>query len=357
MAGETENPETHRPVSKSPTDHGSPAGAVQAGDEAPLEVDDNPAEDGDSAFGSEPASSTTSVTSSILEYRTVHGRRYHSDRGDAAYWAPNDEQQNESMDINHHLLSLILGGRLFLSPLTENVQRVLDIGTGTGLWAIDFADDFPNAEVTGTDISVIQPQWVPPNLKFEIEDCTQTWTFDENSLDYVHIRYLIGSIKDWPALMKEAFRVCSPGGYVESYEGSPDLESDDNTVPEDSAMADWGPIFKEAGAKIARPFTILHEDLARKAMEEAGFVDIESRDFKAPVGAWPKDKNMREIGQFAQVALEQDIEGYVLGVAGLARGWSKDEVAVYCAKLRREIRSLKQHAYYRVRIVYGRKPE
>ncbi|KAJ4198718.1 hypothetical protein NW767_008709 [Fusarium falciforme] len=191
----------------------------------------------------------------------------------------------------------------------------------------------------------------------EIEDCTQTWTFDENSIDYVHMRYLIGSIKDWPALMKEAFRVCKPGGYVESYEGSPDMESDDDTVPKDSAMADWGPIFKEAGAKISRPFTILHEDLARKAMEEAGFVDIESRDFKAPVGAWPKDKTMREIGQFAQVALEQDIEGYVLGVAGLARGWSKDEVAVYCAKLRQEIRSLKQHAYYRIRVVYGRKPE
>ncbi|KAJ4186399.1 hypothetical protein NW755_007694 [Fusarium falciforme] len=352
MADETE-PSAHRPGSKSPTEPGS----SPPGNEAPLEAGDNPADDGDSAFGSEPASSTTSITSSILEYRTVHGRRYHSDRGDAAYWAPNDEQQNESMDINHHQLTLVLGGKLYLSPLKQDIQRVLDIGTGTGIWAIDFADEFPNAEVTGTDISVIQPQWVPPNLKFEIEDCTQTWTFDENSIDYVHMRYLIGSIKDWPALMKEAFRVCKPGGYVESYEGSPDMESDDDTVPKDSAMADWGPIFKEAGAKISRPFTILHEDLARKAMEEAGFVDIESRDFKAPVGAWPKDKTMREIGQFAQVALEQDIEGYVLGVAGLARGWSKDEVAVYCAKLRQEIRSLKQHAYYRIRVVYGRKPE
>jgi hypothetical protein len=64
------------------------------------------------------------------------------------------------------------------------------------------------------------------------------------------------------------------------------MESDDDTVPKDSAMADWGPIFKEAGAKISRPFTILHEDLARKAMEEAGFVDIESRDFKVRRITW-----------------------------------------------------------------------
>lgn len=29
----------------------------------------------------------------------------------------------------------------------------------------DFADDHPEANVIGTDISPIQPKWVPPNLK------------------------------------------------------------------------------------------------------------------------------------------------------------------------------------------------
>lgn len=29
----------------------------------------------------------------------------------------------------------------------------------------DFADEFPSAEVIGTDLSPIQPSWVPPNLK------------------------------------------------------------------------------------------------------------------------------------------------------------------------------------------------
>jgi methylase of polypeptide subunit release factors len=31
-----------------------------------------------------------------------------------------------------------------------------DVGTGTGIWAIDFADQYNNAEVTGTDLSPIQ---------------------------------------------------------------------------------------------------------------------------------------------------------------------------------------------------------
>ena len=39
-------------------------------------------------------------------------------------------------------------------------QRVLDVGTGTGIWAIDFADDFPDTMVFGTDISPTQPDLV-----------------------------------------------------------------------------------------------------------------------------------------------------------------------------------------------------
>lgn len=30
--------------------------------------------------------------------------------------------------------------KLALAPLGKNVQRVLDIGTGTGIWAIDFGE-------------------------------------------------------------------------------------------------------------------------------------------------------------------------------------------------------------------------
>lgn len=39
----------------------------------------------------------------------------------------------------------------------------MDVGTGTGIWAIDMADRFPNAQVKGIDFSPIQPNWVPPN--------------------------------------------------------------------------------------------------------------------------------------------------------------------------------------------------
>jgi len=51
-------------------------------------------------------------------------------------------------------------GKLCLAPLPPVISNVLDLGTGTGIWAIDFADENPNAVVTGTDLSPIQPNWV-----------------------------------------------------------------------------------------------------------------------------------------------------------------------------------------------------
>jgi len=42
-------------------------------------------DDADSAFGND-LESTASLTSTILNYRKIHGRTYHSDVGNAEYW-------------------------------------------------------------------------------------------------------------------------------------------------------------------------------------------------------------------------------------------------------------------------------
>lgn len=133
------------------------------------------------------------------------------------------------------------------------------------------------------------------------------------------------------------------------------MESDDGTVTPTTALYQWGQIFVQGGKKFNRPWTILEEDIQRRAMEEAGFVDIEVREFKNPVGTWPKDKNAKEIGAYMQLAFEQDAEGTVLFMA-TALGWTRDEVGVFLECFRREIRGGKVHAYFRQRVVWGRKP-
>lgn len=53
---------------------------------------------------------------------------------------PNDEEEQDRMDLVHHIFGLALKGELFLAPIPEKPQRVLDLGTGTGIWAMDFAE-------------------------------------------------------------------------------------------------------------------------------------------------------------------------------------------------------------------------
>lgn len=71
------------------------------------------------------------------------------------------------MDLENHLFCLLLGGKLHLAPL-QSPQRILDLGTGTGIWAIDIADQYPSAQVIGTDLSAVQPRWYDVDLQGSI---------------------------------------------------------------------------------------------------------------------------------------------------------------------------------------------
>lgn len=44
------------------------------------------------------------------------------------------------LDILHHAYLLLLRGQLHRAPIGKNPNRILDIGTGTGIWAIDMAE-------------------------------------------------------------------------------------------------------------------------------------------------------------------------------------------------------------------------
>ncbi|KAK5651338.1 hypothetical protein OQA88_12571 [Cercophora sp. LCS_1] len=307
--------------------------------------------------GPDSESATTSLAESVYNYRTLHGRTYHSDRGeDQQYWGANDNRQSESLDINHHCSTLALGGKLFLAPLEKGkVKHALDVGTGTGIWAIDFAAEFPDTQVIGTDLSPIQPTWIPPNLKFEIDDFNLPWTFPPNQFDFIHFRWLIGTTSDWDTFFARAFETTKPGGWVESYEMSAIIESDDGSITDQHALGQWGKIFIEGGQKIGRSFRVVQDELQKKAMQAAGFVDIQEKNIKMPIGTWPADKDLKEMGMFAQATLESDPEGYILFMTSTL-GWSREEVLAYISVLRKETRMRELHPYYRQKVVWGRKP-
>ena len=117
-------------------------------------------------------------------------------------------------------------------------------------------------------------------LYSEIEDCTQDWTFAHSSFDYVHMRYLSGSIVDWDALFREAFKALRPGAYLESFETSPMARCDDGTMGKETAVWKAYEMFAEAGKLTGRSFVMAEGSQIREAMERAGFVDVEEQHFR-----------------------------------------------------------------------------
>ncbi|KFY14446.1 hypothetical protein V491_06041, partial [Pseudogymnoascus sp. VKM F-3775] len=193
-----------------------------------------------------------SLTGEANEYVFENGRRYHGYKP-GRYMLPNDEKEMDREDMKHHIFMLITKGRLHLAPIRPDPKVILDIGTGTGIWAIDTADLYPNAKIIATDLSPIQPLWVPPNLSFEIDDAEEDWLFDPQSIDLVHARYLFHGIRDWPRLLQQAkrssppnfpsskpiltpHRALRPGGYIELVEMHVIPTSPDNTLPPNSQI-------------------------------------------------------------------------------------------------------------------------
>lgn len=109
------------------------------------------------------------------------------------------------------MCTLVLDNKLYLAPLEKDIQRVLDLGTGTGIWAIDFADEHPSASVVGTDISPIQPsvRW---------NNCFSPRTLPTNSCAIQLISYnLVGTTKPqiwnrrrstWMDICRKRVRLC-----------------------------------------------------------------------------------------------------------------------------------------------------
>lgn len=157
------------PDADSVLDPGSPSTVSTRSMEADAVFDD----DTDSNYAEDWASDITSLKSDVWRHVYENGRRYHSYR-EGKYHFPNDEKESNRIEIEHHNQGLQLGGRLHLAPL-DHPQEIIDLGTGTGIWCIDVGEMYPSARVVGVDLSPIQPEWVPPNVSFEIDDFEADW--------------------------------------------------------------------------------------------------------------------------------------------------------------------------------------
>lgn len=219
--------------------------------------------------------------------------------------------------------------------------------------ASDFADLYPEADVTGTDLSPIQPSFVPPNVSFLIDDATDDWTWDPDCFSFIHVRSLFGCFEDWPRFYSQCYEHLEPGGYIEQVEMAPGFRSDDGTV-EEAPIGQWHDLNMSCGEKSGKTFGVVYE--MKRWLEEAGFEDVVETIFRWPIGPWPKDKHWKEIGRWQRLHVETGLENWGLATLTRVMGWSLEETQILIAKVKADLRNPAIHGWQEMRVVYGRKP-
>ncbi|KAK5940345.1 hypothetical protein PMZ80_007765 [Knufia obscura] len=309
-------------------------------------------EDNGSAVGDDLSTLTHSVRSSIYDFHYENGRRYHA-YGKSEYLIPNDEDEQNRLDLVHHMYKMVLGGELYTTPLEpSSLGRILDVGTGTGIWAIEMADQFPAAVVIRTDISPIQPSWVPPNCSFYIDDAETRWTFEE-PFDFIHGRALCGAIADWPEFDAQAHRNLKPGGWLEMQEYECCLHSDDDTLDQAPLSKDWLEKMDFASSKTGKRLNVAH--LHRQWMIDAGFVEVEEQVHKIPIGGWPKGKRLKGIGKVQRIQMIEAIPTFSIAFYTRVLGYSLEQAQIMVEGVKVEFMDKKLHMYLRWHFVRGRR--
>ncbi|RUS22415.1 hypothetical protein BC937DRAFT_89302 [Endogone sp. FLAS-F59071] len=183
-----------------------------------------------------------------------------------AYFLPPTNKELDRYQMQHELLCLAFG------KYVPDVAEVLKPG------AKEMAIEFDKVQFLGIDCVNIFPVNVKPsNCEFKLGNVLNGLDVADNSFDFVHIRALILGIRAeaWPYLIKECFRVCKPGGWIQV------LECDQMAYNCGNAKEWYKSVVSVLTARGLDPYaaTKLHIFLS-----EAGFTSVYRKMHSIPVG-------------------------------------------------------------------------
>jgi len=257
----------------------------------------------------------------------------------------------DRLDLQHQLWLFTLNNELFNAP-TQTPQNILDIGTGTGIWAIEVANKYPTAHVIGTDLSPIQPSFVPPNCEFQIDDFDDDWNYSQ-TFDLIHARAMVTCFKDPLSVIVPAFHSLAPGGYLELQDFILPFRSIDNTLT-GTKLSEWATSTFAASIKMGLSWDSSQH--YSQYLEEAGFVDVVEQHFQWPLNQWPKGDHMKLLGEYFCEDMTRTVDTISMPVLTKGGGMTPEEARLLCMEAKIALADKSIHAYCPMIVVYGRKP-
>ena len=242
--------------------------------------------------------------------------------------APTIDSEATRLVNQHQLWLKTLNGRLHTCPISEKLKNVLDVGTGTGIWAIDYAMAHPEASVYAFDISAPQASIAHLNcklFKYDAEGDWQGFVSKSGSLDFIHCRHLGVAIRDWPRLFAQAWDSLTPEGWIEISDFTFEIHSANDNYEKDSALIkgyEYMPeICKTYGVDITA-----YKNFKELLMNQ-GFANISEDNVQWAIGGWPMGEVEKRIGeQQALTFFEQPWKNMIQQMFGNVLGWDQPKV-------------------------------
>ena len=263
---------------------------------------------------------------------------------------PNDEAEQTRLAITHQIYLPALDDQLMLGLIPRSAKRILDIGTGTGDWAIGIAERFPKAEIIATDITnAFQPASAPPNVFFELDDAQNEWAYNE-PFHFIHMRNLSGAFSNWGAIYAEVYKNLRRGGSFEIADrGAIQYKRE---TPNSNTSIFNGAI-QSAAEKSGRPLDLDH--LKKPMFDNAGLSVTKTRVIEIPLGTYDPDPRKKLAGKMAMIATLEGLEAVSLRLLTKHLGWKVEDVRELCEKVQEEIMRPDARAFIQFHFVIARK--
>ncbi|QSZ31750.1 hypothetical protein DSL72_001318 [Monilinia vaccinii-corymbosi] len=288
----------------------------------------------------DPAVVDTYYSDSDEEYGAGTTRTFHENQ-DGRYMLPIDKFEGERLDFQHELLKATMDDKMYLAPIKpDEIKHVLDVGTGNGKWAADFAAEYPNIEVIGSDLTPPTREGAPDNCKFVVADAEEAWNFP-HKFDFVHLRDLMMCFSDQKGVFKSAFDALEPGGYCQIVDAKLPLDAIDSSI-DGTAVAKWFQACVQAGEASGRPWTNIPKYM--EWMEDIGFEEVTETIFHNPINDWATGAKEKKIGAMMQ----KDMKLFLYStrrilIEGLK--WSEEEVDKLLLESKQSGKDRNVHAY------------
>ncbi|EJU01984.1 S-adenosyl-L-methionine-dependent methyltransferase [Dacryopinax primogenitus] len=293
--------------------------------------------------------------SGMASLQEVHGRMFNSQN--SQYALPADQKEYDRLDQQHLMHKLALGSLYYpidlvqaaLEPVEGEQKAIMDLGTGSGIWAVEMAVAFPYAQVMGFDLAPHMNRPRPPNCYFEQGDFTQGMGRFAGQFDVVHARSVSQGMRNHVMYMHELALLLKPSGVLLMIDGHLSFTDQAyrnlNPVPEGNPGHSYV-VNLLAKASVAMKGRGSQPDSAvmqKGWVEGCGlFQNIGSRVVYTPIGAWysGQDPNSRRLNTIG-ATMGENLLSFMGAIRPLliGYGFGEDQVDYEIGKAAEEVRS------------------